>query len=163
MTETSARTARERFVELIDKSVYHAVGLKTSLESERQALEDGDTGSLFAALDSKARCADELQSLEEMRLALCSQLGFEHGPSQMQHAIEWCDQDYVVANGWQHLMDVASECRALNLTNGAIIRGRKSQIESGLAVLRGSAADNATYERGRPMSPALPPRSLAEA
>ena len=129
MTETSAARARERFVELIGKSVSHAVGLKESLESERQALEDGDTQNLFAALDNKARCADELQSLEEQRLTLCSQLGFEHGPTQMQHVIEWCDREFVVANCWQHLLDVASECRALNLTNGAIIRGRKSQID----------------------------------
>ena len=155
--------ARERFVDLIGRSVDHAVGLKETLQNERQALEAGDTESLFAVLDTKARRTDELQSLEQQLLTLCSQLGFEHGPEQMQHVIEWCDQEFKVANCWQHLMVIASECRALNLTNGAIIRGRKSQIDSGLAVLRGGAADNATYDRDGPMSQALPPRSLAEA
>ena len=163
MGQSSTARAREQLVELIGKSVFQALSLKESLESERLALEAGDTESLFAALDIKGRCVDELQSLEQQRRACCAQLGFEQGPAQMQQIIDWCDQEFVIANGWQHLIDIASECNALNLTNGAIIRGRKSQVESGLAVLRGNATDSATYDRHGPMAPDLPPRSLAEA
>ena len=163
MEQRSATTARERFVDLIGKSVYKALDLKESLEIERQALEAGDSQGLFAALDTKERCVEQLQSLEQQRLSYCTQLGFENGPMQMQHVIEWCDREYAIANAWQHLIDIASECNALNLTNGAIIRSRKSHVESGLAVLRGGATDNATYDRHGPTSPSLPPRPLAEA
>ena len=163
MGRISAALARKNLVELIGKSVYLALGLKESLENERKALESGDTQSLFAALDSKGQCVDELQLLETQRLSYCIELGFDQGTTQMQEIIEWCDEEFAIANGWQHLIDIASECNAMNLTNGAIIRGRKSQIESGLAVLRGGVSDNATYDRHGPKSSALPPRSLAEA
>ena len=163
MEQRSATTARERFVDLVGKSVCKAIDLKESLESERRALEAGDTEGLFCALDAKERCVEELQILEKQRRSYCADLGFENGAMQMQQVIEWCDREYAIANAWQHLIDIASECNALNLTNGAIIRSRKSHVESGLAVLRGGASDNATYDRHGPASPALPPRPLAEA
>ena len=156
-------SARKELVELIGSSVYHALGLKESLEDEYRALEIQDMDALQEALNNKARCVEQLQLLEEQRRACCSSAGFGADAEQMDRMTAWCDENSVVANGWQHLLDIAGRCASLNTTNGAIIHARKLQIETSLAVVRGGSPDPAVYARNgaRPGDTSL--RSLGEA
>ena len=163
MSHPTPETARKQIVEIIGNSVYHALGLKESLQDEFAALEAQDMDALRSAVDNKSKCVAALQTLEEQRRDFCIDVGFESGPEQMEQLAEWCDEDAVLSNCWQHLMDIAVECNAMNLTNGAIIRARQQQIEAGLAVIRGGTQDPGVYGRsGRgPSGPSQ--RSLAEA
>ena len=163
MSHPTPENARKQIVEIIGNSVYHALGLKESLQDEFAALEAQDMDALRVAVDNKSSCVAALQTLEQQRKDFCIGAGFESGPEQMEQLAEWCDEDEVLANCWQHLMDIAVECNAMNLTNGAIIRARQQQIEAGLAVIRGGAQDPGVYGRsGRgPSGPSQ--RSLAEA
>lgn len=145
MTASDSSDTRRQVVEIIGNCVYHALGLKETLEDERNALEKQDMSALQSAIDSKAKCVDELRSMDEERKTLCTRSGFPAGPEQMQLMIEWCDRDSVITGCWQHLMDIASECDALNATNGAIIRSRKQQIENSISIVRGDDPSMDTY------------------
>lgn len=163
MSQLTPLEARARIVEVVGESVYHALGLKETLEVERTALESQDTESLYQAVAAKGECVGKLKQLEKRRAELCEASGFGNGPQQMEHMSEWCDEDSVVANCWSHLMSIAADCNALNMTNGAIIHVRQQQIESNLAVLRGADYNPDTYARSGAESAGLAQRSLAQA
>ncbi len=159
-----ARTkARTQFIDLLNDTVYHALGLKESLEDERKALEAQDVAHIDAVLQSKSACVLKLQDLDEKRVRLCSDYGFASGPEQMQELIAWCDESELVKNRWDHLMLVAAESSALNMTNGAIIRVRQHHFESSLSMLRGVTPGANTYGRHGEESSGFGHQSLADA
>lgn len=155
--------ARKRLAEIIGECVYQALGLKESLKVERAALETQDTDALHDAVSSKSTIVQSLSLLETERLKLCEAAGFAHGSDQMDQMTDWCDDESLVRNGWSHLMEIVSDCNALNLTNGAIIRARQQMIESNLGVLRGTEVDPDTYHREGRDNAAMNQRSLAQA
>ena len=155
--------ARQRILEIIGSSVYQALGLKESLEDERHALAAQDIDALNAAIENKSRCVAKLQTLEQERRRLCSQSGYGESTEHMRQMMAWCDDNSVVANGWEQLMAIASDCSSLNMTNGAIIRVRRDQIESSLSVLRGGTPGTDIYGRDGTGSSGVSQRSLAEA
>ena len=159
----SASEARTQFVNLLNDTVHQALGLKESLEDERKALESQDMELIEAAVESKNSCVVKLQDLDNKRVALCSACGFSADPEQMQQLIDWCDDDALVKNRWEHLMLIATESASLNMTNGAIIRLRQHQFETGLAVLRGVTPGADTYGRNGEESAGLGHQSLAQA
>lgn len=163
MSRPAPADVRIRIVEIIGNSVYQALGLKESLEDEHRALELQDLQALRAAIANKSKCVAELQALEEQRLECCIAAGFQAGPEQMEQVTAWCDEGSELANCWQHLLDIAVECNAMNFTNGAIIRGRKQHIDTSLAVIRGGDTETSTYGRGGQGPGGLSQRSLAEA
>jgi len=163
MPRPSKIEARSQIVDVIGECVYHALGLKESLRHERVALEEQDTDALHSAVDTKSRCVEKMADLDEKRRALCETSGFHAGPEQMIEMSLWCDEDSVVYKAWSQLMEIAADCNALNLTNGAIIRMRNQMVESNLAVLRGANTNPDTYKReGRDIA-AMNQRSLAQA
>ena len=163
MPSLSPAEARERFIDLLNDSVYQALGLKETLVDERNALESQDVQSIERAVESKSACVSKLQSLDQQRADLCADCGFAAGPEQMPDLINWCDDNDLIKNRWDHLMIVAAESNALNMTNGAIIRVRQLQFESSLSVLRGVAPGADTYGRHGGESGGFGHRSLAEA
>ena len=72
--------------------------VRTSLD-ERKALETQDTDALNAIISSKSASAEKLNSLDEKRALLCQQCGFRAGADQMQHLIDWCDEDRLQVSG----------------------------------------------------------------
>jgi flagellar biosynthesis/type III secretory pathway chaperone len=163
MAHSESAELRRRVVEIIGKCVYHALGLKETLVDERKALEDQDTTALRTALESKGRCVAELRRMEEERNELCMAAGFAAGLDQMPQVVEHCDENAAIANSWQHLMDIATECDSLNVTNGAIIQGRKQQIETSIAIIRGGNPTMDTYDRSGREPHGHNLRSIAEA
>jgi flagellar biosynthesis/type III secretory pathway chaperone len=163
MATPDSATARKQIVEIIGDCVFHALGLMETLQDERKALEDQDMDALKSAVDSKGKCVNDLRTMEDRRRNLCIAAGFPDGPDQMVQMLEWCDEGSVIANCWQHLMDVATECNTLNITNGAIIRGRKQQIETSISIIRGGQPEMDTYNRSGREPPGHHLRSIAEA
>ncbi len=155
--------AREEIVKLLNDMVYEALGLKEALAEERNALQDAQMQGLGDAVKLKAACVDALTKLDDRRDALCRSWDFASGSSQMQAVIEWCDDGGLVGDLWDHLMVIAAESNAMNLTNGAAIRARAQQIESSLAVLRGKEPGVGTYGRQGESTGDLGQQSLAQA
>jgi len=162
MTRPDSAAARTQVVKIIGDCVYHAIGLKETLEDERKALEEQDMTALSAAIGDKEKCVSELRAKEEQRKELCTASGFAAGPEQMDQMIQWCDEDSAVANCWQHLIEIAVECDRLNGSNGQIIRGRQQQIESSISILRGEPKPH-TYGRSGTEPRGHTLRSIAEA
>jgi flagellar biosynthesis/type III secretory pathway chaperone len=163
MPSLSRTEARTQFIELLNDTVYQALGLKESLEGERKALESQDMECIETAVTSKSTRVLKLQDLDKKRSQLCSDCGFAAGPEQMQQLIAWCDESELVKIRWERLMMVAAESSALNMTNGAIIRVRQHQFESSLSVLRGVTPGADTYGRHGEESGGFGHQSLAEA
>lgn len=153
--------ARGRIVDILGKSVFQALGLKESLEDERRALETRDLEALDLAVTNKGICIEELRSLESARANVCVDAGFE--PDGMQELTAWCDDEDMIESRWNDLIELATECNSLNLTNGHIIRARQAQLGSRLGILRGGLDKPATYERDGSEQAANANRSLAEA
>ena len=154
---------RTRVADLLGTSVLHALGLKECLVEEKAALEAQDLDTLDDVVANKSHCVTELQALDSQRTSLCVDAGFGEGPDQMEQVMRWCDTDAVIANSWNHLIELATECNALNMTNGAIIRARQHQIHSSLSVLRGESPEAVTYGREAGGAAPIQRRSLAEA
>lgn len=163
MTRPDYSELRKQVVEIIGNCVYHALGLKETLQEERKALEDQDMTVLRTALENKGRCVSELRSMEEQRSNVCAAAGFPAGPEQMLKVVEHCDENATIANCWQHLIDIAVECDSLNVTNGAIIQGRKQQIETSISIIRGGSPTMETYDRSGREPHGHNLRSIAEA
>lgn len=163
MTRPDTAETRRQIVEIIGNGVYHALGLMETLEDERKSLESQDMSALKTAIENKGKCVNELRCMEDERTALCVKSGFPAGPDQMVQMVEWCDESSVIANCWQHLMDIATECNTLNVTNGAIIQGRKQQIETSISIIRGGQPTMDTYSRSGREPHGHNLRSIAEA
>lgn len=163
MPITSPDQARSEIVTLLNDMVYRALSLKEALAEEHQALQDEDMEALAQAVDLKATCVDALKELDERRDALCRSWNFPSGSLQMQGVIEWCDQDGLIGGHWDHLLLIAAESSAMNLTNGSIIRVRQKQFEASLAVLRGADSQTGTYGRQGETTGDLGQQTLAQA
>lgn len=163
MASLSPADIRTQIVEILNETVYFALGLKEILQDEHKALELQDMDSIVAAVDSKSACVHSLQLLDEKRIEFCTAQGFAPGPDQMPKLIEACDDGELIASRWGHLMIIAAESSAINMTNGAIIRVRQQQFESSLSLLRGVMPGMNTYGRHGGDSGDLGRQSLAEA
>ncbi len=163
MTHPAPAEIRAQAVEIIGDSIFYALGLKASLQEERTALEAQDMDALQAAADGKSACVENLQALDTRRIELCQKLGFASAAEQMQELIDWCDEDDAIHSRWEHLLVIAAESSALNMTNGAIIRLRQQQFESSLSVLRGIAPGIDIYGRNGSASGLADRSSLARA
>ena len=163
MTRPAPAEIRAQTVEIIGDSIFYALGLKESLQEERTALEAQDMDALRAAVDGKSACIENLKALDTRRIELCEKLGFVGPAKQMQELIDWCDEDDAINSRWEHLLVIAAESSALNMTNGAIIRLRQQQFESSLSVLRGVTPGTDTYGRNGSASGQADRSSLAQA
>lgn len=163
MNPPDIEEARRQIVEVIGDCAYHALALAESLADEKRALEEQDMDALDIAISNKSQCVTELRNFEDQRKTLCSASGIPAGPEQMQRMIDWCDESSIVTNCWQHLMDVVTHCDSLNMTNGAIIRGRKQHVDTSISILRSGQPASTIYNRDghKPQLHSL--RSIAEA
>ena len=163
MNRPSKSETRTRISDILGKCVYEALGLKEALESEHGALQSQDNEALNDALLLKGRCVERLQSLEHERARESERCGFDAGPMQMERLTDWCDEDSLLANLWEHLIEIVADCNVLNLTNGSIVRMRRQHTESSLAVLRGGTQEPKTYQSTGGEGAALQQRSLVRA
>ena len=67
MPRTTPAEARLQILDVIDKSVAEARGLKESLEDERTALESQDIDALDTIVVQKSAHANDLQALDQKR------------------------------------------------------------------------------------------------
>ncbi len=159
MTSPAATDYRSRLISVLNNCVAEAVLLRQSLEDERRALESQDLDALHAAADKKTRSVQRLQTLETERRRLCVESGVSDHNGDMGALAA---ANVGIAEGWNRLMSVVSECNQLNATNGAVISLRRNQFETSLTVLRGGSADTEFYGRDGKGTNDAGQQSLAE-
>ena len=76
MPGPSPAKARAHVVEILGQSVNHAIGLRESLEAERQALQENDADALHLAVGQKESWINQLKELEQSRARICEDAGF---------------------------------------------------------------------------------------
>ena len=97
------RNAREQIVELIGDSIYHALGLKETLQDERKALETQDLNALRGRGRAN-RPASSCAPSTSARTACARTQGLPGATDQMQALVEWCDEDGGANWRWQLLV-----------------------------------------------------------
>jgi flagellar biosynthesis/type III secretory pathway chaperone len=115
------------------------------------------------AIRDKGIRVRELQTLDRKRAELCLEAGFVDGPEQMSAFTDWCDANEEIAHSWGQLIELAHACSTMNLTNGAVIRMRKQQVEDGICLLRGRPTGTNTYNRDGARRDGAGHRAIAEA
>lgn len=145
MSTPSPDDSRNRLERILGDSIECALELKNILEDERSALEQQDIVALTETAAVKEKYIRQLQELETQRSKVSTDSGFDAEPAEMPALARWCDDDSLIIGSWRHLMEIARRCSELNLTNGAIIRMRRHQIDSSLSILRGSHFEADTY------------------
>ena len=145
--------------QLLGGGIDAATELRAILERERRSLEQRDLEALESAASDKAVHLEKLAQFDRQRKALCRQDGRELSVEELTRSA--ADRDGL-RRQWQQLLDLAAECKALNLANGSVIHTRLIQLGDRLAVLRGTPAGPVTYSEngGQPAHAAQ--RSLAE-
>lgn len=163
MTEPSRSATRSRLARIVADSRRHAEALLAALENERSALAANDAEALGSAVTAKHGPVSKLAALEQERADASRDAGFEPGPVGMDAVIGWCDEESLLADGWSRFIEIARDCERLNTTNGAVIRLRRQQVMTGLAILRGGEYGTETYAASGVEAGTPGRRALAEA
>ncbi len=145
--------------QLLGGGIDAATELRAILERERRSLEDRDLEALENIANDKAVHLETLAKFDRQRTALCRHEGRELSVEELTRGA--ADQDGL-RHRWQQLLDLAAECKALNLVNGSVIHTRQVQLGDRLAALRGAPSGPVTYSETGGQSAQAAQRSLAE-
>jgi len=152
--------AVRQFDRLLGGGIDAATELRATLERERRSLEERDLEALESIANDKAVHLETLTNFDRQRTALCRHDDGELSVEELTRGA--ADQDGLRLR-WQQLLDLAAECKALNLVNGSVIHTRQVQLGDRLAALRGAPPGPATYSETGGQSAQAAQRSLAEA
>jgi flagellar biosynthesis/type III secretory pathway chaperone len=128
----------------LDEQIDAMQSVLAALEAEQQALKRRDADALLQAVNGKATSLARADELEKRRQTLIEQTSFfESGRSGRPFST-----DAGITHRWQQLLALAHQCRAINDSNGLLIRGQRRRVDMTLQILRGSSAAPAEYGPG---------------
>ena len=153
------KTAR-KLGQLLGGGIDAATELRAILKRERLSLEQRDLEALESAASDKAVQLETLADFDRQREALCKQDGTELSVEKLTRSAATADG---LRRQWQQLLDLAAECKALNLANGSVIHTRQIQLGDRLAALRGMPQGPVTYSETGGQAAQAAQRSLTEA
>jgi flagella synthesis protein FlgN len=110
---------------VVTEQIRCAEAMLAALETENQALLDGNTDGLNQVGAEKVRLMESLESLERERRLMAQLPEGAHG-----------DQSEQVH--WKRLLELMEECRRRNERNGVLVNLRREQVDQALRVLRGT-------------------------
>lgn len=122
-------TAVKAAFALLDQQIDVMRHVKSSLDSEREALLARDPDALEQALVAKNRWLTRAAELEQAR--------------QSAPTIESPRLDS--SGRWNELMELIRQCQDANVHNGALIRGQRRLVQNTLMWLRGDDDRAGTY------------------
>ena len=124
--------------QLLDEQIAGMQTVLSSLEAERSALAARDGDALLQAVNDKANSLAGADALEQRRQRYLEQMGLSARGGSRQFSA-----DAGVSQRWQQVLALTQQCRALNDSNGQLIRGQKRRTEGALRILRGDTAPEA--------------------
>jgi flagellar biosynthesis/type III secretory pathway chaperone len=133
---------RAELKRLLGTQAERAQQLLGTLESERDALADGDAERLDTLTRQKSSL---LQGLEDVALEqknLIDGLALEDGDLGLETALAWCDPGSELKSTRQTVGKNLERCRELNERNGLTVQYRMGYVRRALNVLNGDSAGN---------------------
>lgn len=123
------------------------------LETEQNALLDGQTEQLLALADTKTKLVSQLTMMGNAR----KQFQGKHGQGDETENMELWLKSHAPKEQpvWSEIRQLAARAQQLNHTNGEMIQVKLRYNQQALTVLHG-AANNATTLYGRDGQPSLP-------
>jgi flagellar biosynthesis/type III secretory pathway chaperone len=121
----AAAGTSEHLMAVIDEQIVCAESMLETLETESEALLQGDADRINDASAGKARLADTLEQLETERQGLAEALALTQ-PTVTGTA---------TGEKWERLLRVLEQCRDRNARNGSLVQARRTQIEAALKAL----------------------------
>lgn len=114
------------------------------LQQEQEMLARADTDALLVLVNDKTALADTLAGFSQAREHLLTQSGLPAGRAGMTAWLSQSGNDKQ-RGAWQELLDLATQARALNETNGKLIALHLSQNQQAFATLMQAANRAMTY------------------
>lgn len=136
MTDVAAITEREvaliaRFVEL--------------LKEEQESLRGTDATALPALGSAKAALVEQLNVLEDQRLAALAMPAGEKPRTAMEHWLAANPSQRTAAVNWTKLLTLAEEARQLHHLNAGLVALHLQRTQEALAILHGRTAGETLY------------------
>ena len=111
--------------------------LSALLDAEFAAISGKDFTTFEENIREKANTVEQLDLLEQERIALLESASFKAGPDGMLYFLEWCDPTGNITPGWEQLLSLAGTCRDQNRRNHHLIELCSRHTRETLRVLRG--------------------------
>lgn len=136
MTDIAAITEREvaliaRFVEL--------------LKNEQESLRGTDTDQLPELGAAKAALVEQLNALEEQRVAALAMPAGEKPRAAMEQWLAANPTQRAAAVNWTKLLSLAEEARQLHQLNAGLVARHLQRTQEALAILNGRTASETLY------------------
>ena len=118
----------EQEIELISRFV-------ATLNSEQEILKQGQAEGLPEFAQQKTALAEQLNALEQKRLAALGLVNHPNSKGQMERWLTEHTTETVAAVNWQNLLNLAREAKVLNEINSQLIEMHLRRAIESLAVL----------------------------
>lgn len=138
---------RDRVSQLIAEEASALDGLASLLEREHEFLVANDVAALDATLRERQRWVARVLRTDDVRRALCQELGAGTGAQGLERILSWCDPQGTLTAGWKRCAEAAARCRNLNDANAALVGVRLQHVQGRLAALIRGRGEAVTYGR----------------
>jgi flagellar biosynthesis protein FlgN len=136
---------RQRVGQLIAEQADALAELITFLEREHEQLRASDVTALESAIREHQRSVARVIRTDEARASLCRELGYGADARGFEEVMRWCDPEKILAPQWARCTAIASQCRALNDRNGALVGARLRHVQARLATLIQGRGETVSY------------------
>ncbi len=140
----SDMTLESQISSLITQQQINANQLKTLLEQEQQALQEGASDAMMTLIAEKEKLAQQMGATQNQLVTLARSHNYTDPESGIVDFIKASDASGKLYPDWELLLELADACRRLNEANGATINLKKRYTDKGLAILRGQIGNSQT-------------------
>ena len=137
--------SQARMCKLLEQELAVSQQLKQLLAAEQAAITDHDIPAFEEIIASKQATLEHLTAHEKARLFLLQSNGIKHGPEGMKDYIDNGHDDGLVADLWQQLLCIASDCRDHNRKNHQLVELFSTHTRKALCILRGENMEQNVY------------------
>ena len=137
--------------------------LSALLDTEYAAITGRDFTAFEQTVHEKAMTVEQLDLLEQERIAMIESAGFDPGPDGIVNFFGWCDSSNNITPHWETLLDLVGKCRDQNRRNHQLIELCSRHTRETLRILRGEEAQPDLYQPDGDTGSGHDNRSLARA
>ncbi len=133
------------------------------LDREFAAITGRDFPDFEQIIGEKSMCVEQLDLIEQERIALTESAGYKPGPDGMLYFLQWCDPQKNISPRWDKLLSLASQCRDRNRRNHQLVEMCSQNTRDVLRILRGEEPGTATYQADGDTSDTFDRKAIARA
>lgn len=120
--------------------------LSAMLDREYAAVTARDFDAFEQVVQEKSLTVEQLDLLEQERIALIESAGYREQPDAMGSFLTWCDPGQTLTPQWEQLLALAGTCRDHNRRNHQLIELCSRHTRETLRILRGEEAQPELYQ-----------------